>query len=428
MDIAIPIFLDIYLIYKHFCSAYNLKRGFIKSTIEISIVIIITSVFNNLISSSIIGQVCTYFAAMLVILFLFKGRLSMRIMDYLKIVLAFTAVNLLAAYLSHYIKQLGYENSAFLLFIFFAITMRLLIYFIFKQRKQRNKIHYFEISKYKGILTRFIFVFISMIIMISLALNEGITNGKGNLSQLQATLLVLLIILLLNIYENIEEVTGNLIEKMLYHQQEEIKHNYLGIISERTQELLKIKHDIKDHMFMVNYLVEKGNLNEIKSYLDKIIFVEKELMLIPQKEWMNSFIYSKIMTARKKGITLEVKNEWNQDLYIKIDDMDLLSLLSNLINNSIEALEYVEAGEKKRSILTLKQRKEYLLIDIFNYYNCQYLRLSAGRLLTTKKDKRMHGKGMNIVKDIVTKYEGGCDYKFIEDKIYIEATLKNKQV
>ena len=428
MDIAIPIFLDIYLIYKHFCSAYNLKRGFIKSTIEISIVIIITSVFNNLISSSIIGQVCTYFAAMPVILFLFKGRLSMRIMDYLKIVLAFTAVNLLAAYLSRYIKQLGYENSAFLLFIFFAIMMRLLIYFIFKQRKQRNKIHYFEISKYKGILTRFIFVFISMIIMISLALNEGITNGKGNLSQLQATLLVLLVILLLNIYENIEEVVGNLIEKMMSYQQEEIKHNYLGIISERTQELLKIKHDIKDHMFMVNYLVEKGNLNEIKSYLDKIIFVEKELMLIPQKEWMNSFIYSKIMTARKKGITLEVKNEWNQDLYIKIDDMDLLSLLSNLINNSIEALEYVEAGEKKRSILKLKQRKEYLLIDIFNYYNCQYLRLSAGRLLTTKKDKRMHGKGMNIVKDIVTKYEGGCDYKFIEDKIYIEATLKNKQV
>ena len=264
--------------------------------------------------------------------------------------------------------------------------------------------------------------------MISLSFNEGTTNGKGNLGQLQATLLVILIILLLNIYENIEEVVGNLIEKMKYYQQEEIKHNYLGIISEKIQELSKIKHDIKDHMFMVNYLLEKGNLDEVKKYLDKIIFVEKELMLIPQKEWLNSFIYSKVIAARKKGITLEVKNEWDQDLCIETDDMDLLSLLSNLINNSIEALEYVEAGEKKRSILTLKQRKEYLLIDIFNYFNCQYLRPSTGRLLTTKTDKRIHGKGMNIVKDIVTKYEGGFDYKINEDKIYIEVTLKNKQV
>ena len=428
MDIVIPIFFDICLIYRYFCSAYKLKSGSKKSILEIIIVIIITSLIINLVPSSTIGQVCAYFVAMPVILFLFKGRLAIRITDYLKIVLAFTAINLLAAYLSRYIKQSGYENSAFLLFIFFAITMRLLIYFIFRQGKHRNKIHYFEISKYKGILTKFIFVFVSLIIMISLALNEGITNGKGNLIQLQAALLVLLIILLLNIYENIEEVVGNLIEKMMYYQQEEIKHNYLGVISEKTQELSKIRHDIKDHMFMINYLVEKGNLDEVKNYLDKIIFVEKELMLIPQKEWLNSFIYSKVIAARKKGITLEVKNEWDQDLCIETDDMDLLSLLSNLINNSIEALEYVEAGEKKRSILTLKQRKEYLLIDIFNYFNCQYLRPSTGRLLTTKTDKRIHGKGMNIVKDIVTKYEGGFDYKINEDKIYIEVTLKNKQV
>ena len=426
MDIVIPIFFDICLIYRYFCFAYKLKSGYKKSIIEISIVIIITSLTKNLVPSNIIGQVCAYFVAMPIILFLFKGCLTIQITDYLKIVLAFTAINLLAAYLSRYIQQLGYNNSAFFLFIFFAITMRLLIYFLFRQGKHRNKIHYFEIAKYSRILTKFIFVFVSLIIMISLSFNEGTTNGKGNLGQLQATLLVILIILLLNIYENIEEVVGNLIEKMKYYQQEEIKHNYLGIISEKIQELSKIKHDIKDHMFMVNYLLEKGNLDEVKNYLDKIIFVEEELMLIPQKEWLNSFIYSKIIEARKKAITLEVKNEWDQDLCIEIDDMDLLSLLSNLINNSIEALEYVEDDQKKRSILTLKQGKEYLLIDVFNYYNCQYLRPSTGRLLTTKKDKRIHGMGMNIVKDIVTKYEGGFDYKCNQDKIYIEVTLKNK--
>lgn len=179
----------------------------------------------------------------------------------LKIVLVFSEINLFSAYVSSVIKGIGHENAAFSVFMTLAIVLRLSVYMLFREKKHRNRIQYFELSKYKGILTRFIFVFVFMILMISLALSEGIGNGKSNIVQLRVTLLLLLILLLLSIYENVEEVVGDFIEKMRQYQQEEIKQNYLEGISEKTKELSKIKHDIKDHMFMVNYLVEQGNLD-----------------------------------------------------------------------------------------------------------------------------------------------------------------------
>lgn len=428
MEIVTPVFLDVFLIYRYFYSTYKLKSGKKTSALEMIAIIIADLVIINLISTSLIDQICAYIVVMPIIISIFKGRMVIRIIDYMKMVLAFCAINLFAVYISLYIESMVHKNMVFLLFFFFAITLRLFIFFLLTKGKHHHKIQYFEIAKYKDILIKFIIVFVFLIIMTSLTLDQEIIGGKGSFGQLRAMLLIFLIILLLSIYENIEEVVGNLIEKMMHYQQEEIKQNYLGVISEKTQELSTIKHDIRDHMFMVTYLVEKGNLEEVKKYLDNITLVETGLMLIPQKEWLNSLVYSKVKTAQKRGIVLEVRNEWEKDLSIEIDDMDMLSLFSNLMNNAIDALEHVVDVSKQKSVLTLKQKKDYLIIDIFNYFNTQYLIHSKGKLQTTKKDKKIHGKGMNIIKDITAKYNGGFEYKLDTDKIIIETTLQNKRV
>ena len=46
-----------------------------------------------------------------------------------------------------------------------------------------------------------------------------------------------------------------------------------------VQELAKIRHDIKNHIFMINYLAEQDDIEGIKEYLGKIPIVEGNALI-----------------------------------------------------------------------------------------------------------------------------------------------------
>ena len=80
-----------------------------------------------------------------------------------------------------------------------------------------------------------------------------------------------------------------------------------------------------------------------------------------------------------------------------IETIDMIELLTNLIDNAIEASK--NALEKKIR-LTIFYQDNKIKINIVNSYDANY---SNG---ITKKDYKYHGYGKKIIQDIVSKYNG----------------------
>ena len=92
--------------------------------------------------------------------------------------------------------------------------------------------------------------------------------------------------------------------------------------------------------------------------------------------------------------------------HLNIENIDLCSILQNLLDNAIDASKKEEV---KDIHIKMCQQKNYLSITIKNRSSADVLKTNPG-LLTTKADKKAHGIGTRIVKKLVDKYDGAIDY------------------
>lgn len=88
---------------------------------------------------------------------------------------------------------------------------------------------------------------------------------------------------------------------------------------------------------------------------------------------------------------------------LKIKDEDVVTILSNLLNNAIEACE----GCKKDKIVKLKFVKEdKIIISVKNTFN-HVIRYENGEIKTTKiSDAEDHGMGIENIIRVIEKYNG----------------------
>ena len=107
---------------------------------------------------------------------------------------------------------------------------------------------------------------------------------------------------------------------------------------------------------------------------------------------------------------------------LTISDMDLTSMLGNLLDNSLRAIEEVnENGKKSVLCLNLNYTKGRLMLRIENSYLA--VKVFQGKFQTTKKEQKGHGIGLESVKEVVSKYNGILKISCEKDLFIVEAVL-----
>ncbi|MFA6829726.1 MAG: GHKL domain-containing protein [Bacilli bacterium] len=108
-----------------------------------------------------------------------------------------------------------------------------------------------------------------------------------------------------------------------------------------------------------------------------------------------------------------------------IDDTDMYSLFTNVLDN---ALEYENTVNKdKRFIsLTIKRINNFINIHCENYYEGKEIG-SQEEIKTTKGDTVNHGYGMKSIRNIVEKYDGQIDFMIMDDMFHVIITLPVKE-
>lgn len=198
----------------------------------------------------------------------------------------------------------------------------------------------------------------------------------------------------------------------------------LAIQNSNSENLRKIRHDIVKHTANAVLLIENGNANAAANLLrnvgDSVGKVVPKYNINTGNSVVDAIISSRAALCESKGISFTYCIEPLDE--IKIETSDLSSLLSNLLDNAVEAAEKTTNGIIKIDIF---KYKAYLDIRIENSFPGKNSIVHSGmRLLSTKFDGAMHGYGTQIIEGIAQKYNGDATWNADGDNFKFNVLLK----
>lgn len=167
---------------------------------------------------------------------------------------------------------------------------------------------------------------------------------------------------------------------------------------ENQKQISKLRHDMANHIEVVNALSEEYAA-ELSRNLQESIPAQTGIKVV------DCLLYLKEQECKKNGI--ELKTDIVSLQKMLVTELDMVSLLTNLMDNAIEACQNTE-GEKKIN-LSMKRKQDYLILTITNNKNEKHQPIATG-FKTLKKMGKEHGFGTQIIRDIVQKYDGYMEY------------------
>lgn len=191
----------------------------------------------------------------------------------------------------------------------------------------------------------------------------------------------------------------------LEHARKQIsmQKEYYDSLSGQFNEIRGIKHDIRHFIGVIGRLLEEGQYDDLKLFLEE--YAEKiETDPVPffcENVVANSILGYYSMKAKKCGIPFHCACSIPKQL--SVSDIDLCVVLGNSLENAIEACSNLEP-DKRFISNEAGVINNHLLIKIKNSYNgC--LNFRNGRYFSTKKEKS-GGIGMQNMKKVVESYGG----------------------
>lgn len=223
-------------------------------------------------------------------------------------------------------------------------------------------------------------------------------------------------------------------EWMQYISEKNNRWNQIKLLQERNEERIQIyneisadyeeqkraMHDYKNQIGCIQGLLKVGNYQEAGMYADKLVDVLPDVFegVDVQNPILNVVLTQKYRMAKMKDISIIFHANNLSDLWL--EEQDIVSLLSNLLDNAIEACEKVE-GDKVIQIKMVRERMEFVL-SVRNPVSAPVL-IENNQIRTGKKDTKRHGIGLKNVQMILEKYGGMGMIRYEEGYFYYTAVI-----
>ena len=182
-------------------------------------------------------------------------------------------------------------------------------------------------------------------------------------------------------------------------------------VSKENIELINQKcHDLKHQ---IRTMGSRGSLDEnvVREIEDAISIYDSPVKT--GNEALDIILTEKSLYCSRHGIKFCCIIDGEKLSFMS--DADLYSLFGNIIDNAVEAVEPLADGKKTIS-LSIKEVRDFLTINIHNYYDSELM--FEGQLpVTTKGDTAYHGYGMKSVQMLCRKYGGELSIK-TENKVF----------
>lgn len=171
-------------------------------------------------------------------------------------------------------------------------------------------------------------------------------------------------------------------------------------------EVNTLRHDLKNHLLCISEYIRLQQTDTAMEYIEKLTGqVKKEL---PYHMMTNSVAVNAILDLKKLVCDenqIDIKYFVLEELP-KIDETDLCVILANLLDNAMEAA----SKEEKRQIrLSMEIIGNYFRVVVQNQIAESVLKNNK-ELGTTKKNRKIHGFGLQSVEDAVERNDGMSNF------------------
>ena len=198
-------------------------------------------------------------------------------------------------------------------------------------------------------------------------------------------------------------------ELSLLEQQEHSLNQYVEEAKTRYDETKSFRHDIRNHIAVVTKLLQNGKLEEAVTYMEDLGDMA-EKMSFPCST--NNPVVD-ILVGNKLGIAKSMGRDVDCSLLLPypcgIRDIDICIVLSNALDNAIQAVKSLDAGIEKYIRVSGRLQGDFLMMEIENSFH--------------GKGAFKKGTGLSNVKKVAEKYGGAMSIETQENAFVLHVLL-----
>lgn len=163
-------------------------------------------------------------------------------------------------------------------------------------------------------------------------------------------------------------------------------------------------HDLNKHLTVISSLCAEGNYEEVRRYAEQLSHeVMRADSRIPTGNQVADLVVaSKRRICEEHGIAFAFAGTMKN--LNAMAAPDICGLLANAYDNAIEACLVQTEGYIRTEVRTTNN---YTVIEVVNSVE-RKVAIRGNSAATTKKDKKAHGYGIEIMKQIAQRYNGSC--------------------
>lgn len=261
-------------------------------------------------------------------------------------------------------KNIEMKNSEWILLICFPIlTVMIILVMLFSVQEKNNSIMYLVVSF--GMMIMNVVVF---------CLLKYVSEREQRFYQMQ-----------------------------LMHERNKERMQAYQEINNDYENQKSILHDYNNQIRCIRGLIQEQRYDSAQEYAGKLVNMLEEgrEVVNVNNPVINVILNQKYRLAKSKDIAILFQVNNLAELWLS--DQDMVILLSNLLDNAIEACE--KLNQERIIRVKLLKRKKQLILSIQNPVNGT-VNIKNNTIVTEKKDKKRHGIGLKNVQMVIEKYAG----------------------
>ncbi len=180
-----------------------------------------------------------------------------------------------------------------------------------------------------------------------------------------------------------------------------------------------VKHDIKNHIEIINSLIAQGKAEEVREYSKNLSKTVEtfDFAIKTGNPVTDVILHEKMEIALERGIQFDV--DFHYPTYMGVNAFDVSVVLSNALSNAIEA---VGAGGFVK-VFSFRNKNAYLITVENSFDGRLEIDEENGLPKTKKSDKKAHGFGLQNIKSVAAKYYGDVLIEQKENKVSLTVML-----
>ncbi len=188
----------------------------------------------------------------------------------------------------------------------------------------------------------------------------------------------------------------------------ELEKNNYEMMQKKNEDLRAFRHDYNAHIIAIRKLAEKNDYEEVDRYIKRLGQIKESTEYFFTNNAAADAVINSLYEEVPSGISFNADGRFPDKF--EVDDMDICTIVSNLMKNAIEGVLNTCDADKRFIYFSVFSDESAVNLHMENA-SPEYGKDISADIVTSKTDVINHGWGLKNVKKTLDKYGGILNIK-----------------